>query len=219
MPTVTPGKTFNAIDRRSTTPNRTRRNFQRLNLSNTAQATADGITIVNTNGVLSTGSDIPQVLYSGYNSTAITNTTAETAFSTFFTAQGGSLNVVGRKLRWVLYFTVTATNAYNDEITIKLKYDGSPLCTFSGLMVGGESSIPIRIEASTIVTAIGSSGSVQGAGLAFINGLDSVQVSPTTVMTGINLTVDAPLEVTATWSVASTNDSITLDDISIEKIA
>lgn len=162
---------------------------------------------------------IPRVLFSGQNSTAIANTVTETAFSTNYSAAGGSLNVLGRKLRWMVYFSVQSTNAFSDAITLKLKLGTMALCTFSSIMVGGAAAgTQIRLEASTVVTVTGAAGSVQAAGIVFVDGLDSVATSPTATAAAIDLTASATVAVSATWSVASANCSITIDDIVIEQV-
>ena len=256
MPTVTPGKTANAIDRNAVSPNRIRRNWQRLTqgaatgtitldpnggIGNDAKGltlelqTPSGlilgptglavnpdnvtITINGSNQLVSSGGGGgSSVIYSAQGSAAITNTTSPTVFSLSYTPTTGLLNTAGKKLRWTCYFSLGATNSIADTLTLDVMYGSTVIATFNAVPVGGfPTGTPLQFETVSTTLTTGATGTVQVTGLLTFNSLSAV-IGLGTIVTTLDLTSSFALQIRATWSAASANDSVTMDDITIEDL-
>lgn len=178
----------------------------------------DGVTIT-INGSNQLVGTPPGALYSANNSSAIANTAVTTAFSTAYTAASGQWNVLGRKLRWRCKFSVQATNSVADTLTLKITYGSTVVGQFALIPLGGAAAAtPMTMEVTTVTTTTGASGVIQAAGLLIFDG-GAIQMPMAKTTTTFSLTGALNLAVNALWSVASANDTITLDDITIEQLA
>lgn len=154
-------------------------------------------------------------------STAITNTTTETAFDKNFTFPANSLKA-GDVIRVRYQGIATATNS-TDTLTIKLYVGGTAGTAIlvgtatdvaNNNIFGGEAQIVIRTTgASGTFVAVGTHIDVPAA-----SGTATQAVAEITASTTIDTTATLQICAAATWSVASTSDSCRLDIFSVEQI-
>jgi hypothetical protein len=147
-------------------------------------------------------------------STAITNTTTETAFSTgSYTFPAGSLRP-GDVIRVLAQGTATATNG-TDTLTVKL-YLGTEEIASTGAVDAANGDI-FYIEGDIVVRTIGATGTVVGAGTVANGVIGTAAAEPWLKASATeDLTGAVAVTVKATWSAASTGDSCRLDVFNVQ---
>jgi hypothetical protein len=148
-------------------------------------------------------------------STAISNTTAETAFNQTATVPANSLFLPGTvlKIRASGKFSKTSGSTVNFDVRIKL--GGLVLTAANVNVINGAVDYAWYATAEIVVLSTGSSGSIRRAGgelgFAFTDSTPAWNVGDST----LNTTTDQTVTVTVTPSVASTSNTITLDAITV----
>jgi hypothetical protein len=171
-------------------------------------ATADGDEIE----VLRT-EDPHQKLYTNVAaSSAVTNTTAATAFDVSYTILANMLQA-GDRLRIRLGGIATATNS-TDTLAITLKIGSTTVFATAAVDVADNDCF--FIDAELTIRTSGASGTVIGNGVATIKTTATARMLNSTA---IDTTATQAITVTATWSVASTSNSCRLDLLSVERLA
>lgn len=164
--------------------------------------------------VVASGGD---VLYSSVaNSTAITNTTTQTAFSNgSYVIPANSLQV-GDVIQVLAQGKVTAQNS-TDTLTARLLL-GSTVVVATAAVDAAVNDV-IYFEANLIVRTIGTSGTVVAAGVQ-ANGVPGTVTAKPFYMdsTTLNTTANANLAVTAEWSVANTGNSVQLNVMEVKRL-
>jgi hypothetical protein len=156
--------------------------------------------------------------------TAISNTTTETAFSTAFSIPANSLKV-GSLIKIRYQGIATATNG-SDTLAVKLYLATD---TTAGAIVGTalishaatdvSNSDVFTGEYELIVRTVGASGTVVGVGtyksIPAAEGTMTVK-DDILASTALDTTVSQIVAVSATWSAASSSDSVRLDFLRVE---
>jgi len=157
-------------------------------------------------------------------STAISNTSAETDFSLNYTLPANSLKV-GQVIRLVCRGTLN-THSTAPTLIMRVKFGATVLAlTPTWTTIASTANRGWEITFDTIVTAIGTGGTVEalgvfttstGAAAAVTNQmLDLKNATPTSPVT-VNTTVAQTLQVSAKFSVASVNNSMTMRQMIVE---
>lgn len=151
-------------------------------------------------------------------STAISNTVAETAFSTSYTIPANSLaaeQVI--KLRW--QGIATATNG-TDTLTIKVYIGGiagTLLFTHAATDVANDNVF--SGEYTLVLRTVGAAGTIVGSGSGkSVPAAEGTATYKDDILasTAINTTTSKQLAVSAQWSVASASNSCRLDVFVVE---
>jgi hypothetical protein len=156
---------------------------------------------------------VTPLLYSAITtSSSISNTISETAFSKTFSLPANTLNVAGTMMR------VRANGTYNTTgsptITIKIRIGGVFFCTLTPTLASNTVTATWAVEGTLIARSPGTSGTLQqGMGFGYANGITNSFVNGTIT---VNTTTAQTIDLTATWSAASSSNSLTLDALTIE---
>jgi hypothetical protein len=151
------------------------------------------------------------------DSTAITNTVTETAFSKSYTLPAGKIDQAGAALRVTVGGKVSTTG--NPDLTIRFRLGGT---VFTGVTVANLGNPTNAIwQASGIIVARTTGGSAQVAGGGvYLNvplvGNQAVvtYIAPTSKDLGAAQTVD----VTAQWSAAAAGNTVTMTSLEVEAL-
>lgn len=146
-------------------------------------------------------------------STAVTNTTTETTFSTGTVTIPANIFKAGDKLRLRGAVVVTSGNS-TDTLNIKVKI-GSTIIAASGAIDVTDAGDVGRFDLEVSVGTIGASGKYTVGGSI---GLKTTTVNIAVDETAINTTTTNAITVTATWSAASESDSCKLVNFSVEHV-
>jgi hypothetical protein len=150
-------------------------------------------------------------------STAVSNTTTETAFSNGTVTIPANTLKVGDTLRIRTQGIATATNS-TDTLTVRLKLGSTVLATTGALDVADNDIF--FVEFNLTVRTIGASGTFVGVGSATIGAAGTAtRKAIFLASTAIDTTVDNSLTVNATWSVASASNSVRMDVLNVEKVS
>ncbi|HEX4129965.1 MAG TPA: capsid cement protein [Pirellulales bacterium] len=181
----------------------------------TAAATADSDTVVPVK-LLASGDQIPLRYAAVAASSAVTNTTTETAFSNTHTIPANTLQV-GDVLKIRAQTIAPATNS-TDTLTLKLKI-GSTVIAVTAATDVANNDIGY-FDAMVVVRANGSGGTIVAAGAQGLGTPGTVTSKPFNLAaTAIDTTVDQLISVSATWSVANAGDSCRLDLFTVERLS
>lgn len=148
------------------------------------------------------------------NSNTVTNTTAETSFGQTYTIPAKTLQD-GDVLKFTVSGFVPSANS-TDTLNVKLKM-GSTVVAATGA-VDITTNDAFQIEMSVVIRTDGASGVMTGGGFASLGVAGTgtgkvITLAPTAVNTNANILVD----VTATYSAASTSDQAYMTILDIEK--
>lgn len=156
------------------------------------------------------------------DSSAISNTNAETNFSLNFSCPANSLTV-GKVIR------IKASGIYTSILTptlnFKMKYGTTTILDFGAISAGtAVTNRAFELEVMFVVRTIGSTGTIMATGNAFLDNAASVVVTGTATAannagtTTIDTTGANNLQVSATWSAASLTNSTTLENFIVEAL-
>ena len=181
----------------------------------TAMATADTDAVVPVK-LFATGDQVPLRFASVAASTAVTNTTTETAFDKSHTIPANTLQP-GDVLKIRGQVIAPATNS-TDTLTLKLKIGSTVIAQTAAVDVANNDLG--YFDATVIVRTNGASGTIVGAGEQALGTPGTVTSKPFCLAsTALDTTVDQLLAVTATWSVANAGDSCRLDLLTVERLS
>jgi hypothetical protein len=162
---------------------------------------------------------VPAVVYTNEAaSAAVSNTTAETLFSTSYTVPGNSLSP-GQLIRIRYQGIATATNA-TDSLAIKLYLGGIggiTLLTQAAQDVANNDVF--QGEYVLIVRSIGAAGTVVGCGTGkSVASAEGTMTAKDDILpaTAIDTTSAKTIGVSATWSAANAGNSCRLDVLVVE---
>lgn len=149
-------------------------------------------------------------------SSAVSNTTTETAFSNGTVTIPKNTLKVGDTIRVRAQGIATATNS-TDTLTVKLKL-GSTVVVTTGAVDVADNDIFV-IEAWLTIRTIGASGTFVASGAVSLGASGTVtRKAVFLASTAIDTTADNTLTVTATWSAASSSNSVRMDALTIEQV-
>ena len=155
------------------------------------------------------------------DSSAIANTTTETAFSvgpSAFAANQLTAGTVVRVRAWGL-----ESHTAGPTITFRWQFASGPvsLMLHSASAIGTATNAPWTVEATLVVRSAGASGSIQTTSemtREFVSpGSISVNEIGTSTAT-VDTTASQTLQLTAKWSAASASDTITCTGFVVEKL-
>lgn len=148
-------------------------------------------------------------------STAVSNTTTETAFDTAVTIPANYLKA-GDIIRVRAQAIASATNS-TDTLTLKL-YVGALNIATSGAVDVTNGDIGY-FDFDVVVRTVGASGTVVAAGVVALGVPGTVTAKPALLASStLDTTAANSVAVKATWSVASASDSCRLDVIDVQLI-
>lgn len=151
-------------------------------------------------------------------STTLTNSTAETAFSTgVYTIPANSLRA-GSMVR-VRFQGIAMTTNSSDTLTVKLYIGGaSGTALISAAATDVTNSDVFQGEYELSVRTVGSSGTVVGCGTYKVPSAEGTMTVKDDILASTTLDTTTAQDVTVTgkWSVASTNDTCRLDFFRVE---
>lgn len=174
-------------------------------------------------GRLVAGGNIPGVAslvaYSnGAASSAISNTTTETAFDTSYTFPKNSLDA-GQVIKIKWQGIATSTNS-TDTLAIKVYIGGiTGTLLFTHAATDVANNNVFMGEYELIVRTVGASGTVVGFGTGkSVPAAEGTATYKDDILasTTINTTAVQQVAVSATWSVASASNSVRLDFLTVE---
>ncbi|MFO0578689.1 MAG: hypothetical protein U1A78_32200 [Polyangia bacterium] len=156
------------------------------------------------------------------SSSAVTNTTTETAFDRTVPVPAGRLNAAGTFLRIHATARVTGGNG-NDTLQLKCRFDSA-----AGDFIGQTPAVDVTntagdravLDLVLFVRSAGATGSYVSSGLGGISPGQAVatggnvQTTGTTVV-NFDFTAARTLVVTATWSAASASNTVVLDELTV----
>jgi predicted RecA/RadA family phage recombinase len=178
-------------------------------------ATVDSDTTVPVK-LMATADQIPLRFALATASSAIANTTAETAFDKSHTIQANTLQV-GDVLKIRAQAIAPSTNS-TDTLTLKLKLGTTLIAATSAVDVANNDIG--YFDATVVVRGIGSGGTIAGTGEQTLGTPGTATVKPFALAaTTVDTTVDQAITVTATWSVANAGDSCRLDMLTVERLS
>lgn len=149
-------------------------------------------------------------------STAVSNTTSETAFDNVSLTIPANVLKVGDILRVRLQAIATSTNS-TDTLNVKLKL-GSTVLAATGAVDVANNDIGF-IDFDLVIRTIGASGTMVGAGVTGLGVEGTVTAKPAKLAsTAVDTTGALAVTVTATWSVQSASNSVRLDVADIQLI-
>ncbi len=143
----------------------------------------------------------------------VTNTTVETSFTSIHTIPANSLSV-GQVIRLVATGRVSAHMSIS--LTLKVKFGTTVLNTTNAItLTNGITNAGWRLFHDMIVISTGASGSVESTGICFLPATISTSILTNAAPVTINTTNSTNLQISATWSSANVNNSITLRQLII----
>lgn len=162
----------------------------------------------------------PYVMGANYTavaaSSAVTNTTDETTFSTGSVTIPANVLKVGDIIRVRAQAIATATNS-TDTLDIKLKL-GSTVILATGAVNATDNDIAY-IESDIVIRTIGASGTLVAAGVTANGVVGTATALPRLLAsTAVDTTAALAVAITATWSVASASNSCRLDVLNVQLI-
>lgn len=160
---------------------------------------------------------ISKKLYSNVAaSTAVTNTTTETAFDQKYTLPANSLQV-GSVLRIRAQGIATATNS-TDTLNAKLYIGGT-----TGQLIAQTGALDVAnndlftFDFELIVRTIGATGTIVGAGYTFVGTPGTANLRAAYLASStLDTTANKDIVVSATWSVANAGNSCRLDVLHVD---
>lgn len=148
-------------------------------------------------------------------STAVTNTTVETAFDQSVTLAANALRA-GDVIRIIAQGIATATNS-TDTLTVKLYIGGTVIVATAALDVANNDLFTVSCD--LVVRTDGAGGTIVAFGSSFIGTPGTASSKPYALAsTAIDTTAAQLIKATATWSVANAGDSCRLDVLNVERI-
>ncbi len=162
-------------------------------------------------------------LYTSINSSsAISNTTAETAFDKSYEIPAGVLNRAGLIVRARASGTYSTTGTPTIAIGCKIGgtgVDGNTFGAASLATANNASSLGWSAEFETVVRAVGSPGTMlQGFGLAGMGG-SGPSVNSNRGTYAMDTTIAKGIFCTVIWGSASLSNTITMDQLSVDIVA
>lgn len=156
------------------------------------------------------------------DSSAISNTSAETNFSLNFSCAANSLTV-GKVIR--IKGSGIYTSILTPTLQLKVKYGTVTLIDFGAISAGtAVTNRAFEIDMMFVVRTIGSTGTVMATGNIFMDNAASVVVTGTATCannagtTTIDTTAATNLQISATWSAASLTNTTTLENFIVEAL-
>lgn len=153
------------------------------------------------------------------SSTAVSNTTSETAFDQVIPIPAGRILAAGTVLK--IRAKARATSTPNDTLILRARLD-SP----AGVLLGQTPAVSIRtagdlgiLDLTATIRTVGASGTLVAEGTGGISPGQTVatggnvQVTGTAGTLAIDTTVAHNIVITAQWGAASTNDSVVLENL------
>jgi predicted RecA/RadA family phage recombinase len=181
----------------------------------TTAATVDSDAVVPVK-LFATGDQIPLRYAAVVASSAVTNTTAETAFDKSHTIPANTLQA-GDVLKIRGQVIAPATNS-TDTLTLKLKIGATVIVATAAVDVANNDIG--YFDATVVVRTNGAGGTIVAAGEQALGTPGTVTGKPFNLAsTAIDTTVDQLISVTATWSVANAGDSCRLDLLTVERLS
>lgn len=148
------------------------------------------------------------------DSTSVTNTTDETAFSLSKTIAGTELQV-GDVIQVRVRTHCVSTNS-TDTLNIKLKF-GSVVIAATGAVDVANSDTGY-IDAMAVIRTVGASGKVSASSTVALGVIGTVTAKPYRLdETTLDTSGTVAITVTATWSVASASNDVILEDLIVLK--
>lgn len=148
-------------------------------------------------------------------STAITNTTTETAFSTAVTIPANFLKA-GDIIRVRAQGIATSTNS-TDTLDLQLRLGTTDILATGAVDVANNDLG--FIDADIVIRTIGASGTIVAAGHTALGAAGTVTAKPKLLAsTTLDTTAAQSVNVSATWSVASASNSVRLDVMNVQII-
>jgi hypothetical protein len=186
-------------------------------LDATACKEGDGLVVGAASGqVKSVAASVPARYVSVAASTAITNTTTQTAFDTAVTLAANTLKV-GSRIRVRAQSIATSTNS-TDTLNMIIRLGTTDLLATGAVDVANNDVG--YIDAEFVVRTIGASGTMVGVGQTALGVPGTVTAKPKALAsTAVDTTTALSVNVTATWSVASASNSVRLDVMDVEVLA
>lgn len=149
------------------------------------------------------------------DSTTISNTATETNFSVTKTIAVKDWKV-GKAFRWEAWGKLSTDGATPGTLTIRSKF-GSTVLKSSGAitMIGGVTNVGWKASGIFVLRTAGSSGTVSTQLELALNNSASAAfttIIPSNVTVTINTTISNTFQLSAEWSVADTDNAITLEN-------
>jgi predicted RecA/RadA family phage recombinase len=149
-------------------------------------------------------------------STAVANTTVETAFDQSYTIPANTLRA-GDKLRIRGQVIATATNS-TDTLTVKLKIGATVIAVTAAVDVAN--SDIAYFDAEVVIRTDGANGTFVATGTEALGTPGTVTAKPFNLAsTAIDTTAAQAVTMSATWSVTNAGDSCRSDQLSLEHVA
>jgi hypothetical protein len=145
-------------------------------------------------------------------STPITNTAVETAFDQFYTIPAKRLRA-GDVIRVRAQGVALSTNA-NDTLDIRLQIGSQQVLATGPVDVSNDDIF--LVDAEVIIRATGSPGTLVGTGWTALGPLATTAKARSLGGGFINTALARDVTITATWSAASSNNSVRLDVLTVE---
>jgi len=179
------------------------------------KAAATGDTTVRTKLIPRPKAD-HDLLYSNIAaSTAVTNTTTETAFDKAVTIPANTLKV-GDVIRVRAQAIATLTNA-TDTLDLQLRLGTTDILA-TGAVDVANNDIGF-IDADIVVRTVGASGTIVAAGHTALGVPGTVTAKPKLLgSTTLDTTADQSVNVSATWGAANAGNSVRLDILNVQLI-
>lgn len=168
--------------------------------------------------------DVPARYIAPTPAAAIANSTAELAFNRSYTVPADTL-AVGQAIRLRMWgkFSSTATAT---TLTVRVRWGGLTgvvlLLVGPNTVAASAASRVWMIEGDMVVVSIGAAGTIEAHGQMHLFTTSKTQhvqweATPvTSLVTGVNTTIDQALTVTGQWSVANVGHTITMSTLVVE---
>lgn len=152
------------------------------------------------------------------DSSAITNTTTETAFDKTFTVPANALSTVGARII-VSGYGYHSTDTVEPQLRLRVRLGGSGKDLFNrnGSPQASAASFGWCVRAEGVVRTAGASGLIQpGYGHYQLVGGDTLAPSATSF--SLDTTTTQVVDLTATWTIANANNTVNLVYLAVEII-
>ncbi|MDX1968036.1 MAG: DUF2190 family protein [Planctomycetaceae bacterium] len=177
---------------------------------------AAGSSATSVRGYLTTLAGQPTLLFSSVAaSTAITNTTTQTAFDQAVTIPANVLKV-GDIIRVRCQGIATATNS-TDTLNATVRLGTTDIVATGAIDVANNDIFVIEVD--IVIRTIGATGTLVAAGFTAIGAAGTATARPQfKASTAVDTTAALSVNTTATWSVANAGNSCRLDVMNVQLI-
>lgn len=159
---------------------------------------------------------IPRLLYANTSIPAgntVANTAADTNFTSKYTLAANALSV-GQVIRFTASGTYGTALLVAPTITLSVKFGSTVVASGSQTLILNLANKGWSLDAQFIVFATGSSGTIEGQGDFSFDTAVTKTVNTSSIT--VNTTVSNDLQISANWSAANSNNTITLRQLIIE---